>query len=37
MNPLQIEMLTKNPTIPTVNARIIAEACAEMFPPGGLR
>jgi len=35
MNPLQIEVLSKNPLIPIVNARTIAEACAEMFPPLG--
>jgi hypothetical protein len=35
MNPLQIEVLTKNPLIPTVNAITVAEACAEMFPDGG--
>ena len=37
MNPLQIDALSKNPTIPVVNARTIAEACAEMFPAGGPR
>jgi hypothetical protein len=35
MNPLQIEVLTKNPLVPTVNALTIANACAEMYPPGG--
>jgi len=35
MNPLQIEVLTNNPLIPTVNALTIANACAEMYPPGG--
>jgi hypothetical protein len=35
MNPLQIEVLTKNPLIPKVNAITIAHACAEMFPSGG--
>ena len=35
MNPLQIEVLTKNPLVPTVNAMTIASACAEMYPPGG--
>jgi hypothetical protein len=32
MNPLQIEVLIKNPLTPTVNAKTIADACAEMFP-----
>jgi len=32
MNPLQIEVLTKNPLIPTVTAITVAETCAEMFP-----
>jgi hypothetical protein len=31
MNPLQIEVLTKNPLIATVTAITVAEACAEMF------
>jgi hypothetical protein len=35
MNPLQIEVLTNNPLVPTVNAITIANACAEMYPPGG--
>jgi hypothetical protein len=35
MNPLQIEVLTKNPLVPTVNAITVANACAEMFPSGG--
>jgi len=35
MNPLQIEVLTKNPLTPTVNAITIAETCAEMFPGNG--
>ena len=35
MNPLQIEVLTKNPLIATVNAITIAETCAEMFPADG--
>jgi len=35
MNPLQIEVLTKNPLIPTVNAITVAETCAEMFPADG--
>jgi hypothetical protein len=35
MNPLQIEVLTKNPLIPKVTAITIAETCSEMFPPGG--
>jgi len=35
LNPLQIEVLTKNPLIPVVNAITVAETCAEMFPPGG--
>ena len=35
MNPLQIEVLTNNPLVPTVNALTIANACAEMYPPGG--
>ena len=34
MNPLQIEVLTKNPLIGKVTAITVAEACAEMFPPG---
>jgi hypothetical protein len=33
MNPLQIEVMTKDPLIPTVTAKTIAETCAEMFPP----
>ena len=32
LNPLQVELLTKNPLIPVVNAITIAETCAEMFP-----
>jgi len=35
MNPLQIEVLTKNPLIPTVNAKTVAETCADMFAPPG--
>jgi hypothetical protein len=35
MNPLQIEVLEKNPLIPVVNAKIVAETCAEMFPSQG--
>jgi hypothetical protein len=35
MNPLQIEVLTKNPLIPNVTAITIAETCSEMFSPGG--
>ena len=35
LNPLQIEVLTKNPLVPTVNAITIANACADMFPSGG--
>ena len=35
MNPLQIEVLTKNPLVPTVNAITVAEACSEMFPARG--
>ncbi len=35
MNPLQIEVLTKNPLIGKVTAITVAEACAEMFPPNG--
>lgn len=35
LNSLQIEVLTKNPLVPVVNAITIAETCAEMFPPGG--
>jgi hypothetical protein len=35
MNPLQIEVLTKNPLIPVVNAITVAQTCAEMFPPEG--
>ena len=35
MNPLQIEVLLKDPLVPVVNAITIADACAEMFPSGG--
>jgi hypothetical protein len=35
MNPLQIEVLLKDPLIPTVNAITVANACAEMFPSSG--
>ena len=35
LNPLQIEVLTKIPLIPVVNAITVAETCAEMFPPVG--
>jgi hypothetical protein len=35
MNPLQIEVLTKNPLIATVTAITVAETCAEMFPVDG--
>jgi hypothetical protein len=35
MNPLQIEVLTKNPLVPSVNAITVAEACSEMFPARG--
>ena len=35
MNPLQIEVLLKDPLIPVVNAITVASACAEMFPSGG--
>ena len=35
MNPLQIEVLLKDPLVPVVNAITIADACAEMVPSGG--
>ena len=35
MNPLQIEVLLKDPLVPFVNAITIANACAEMFPSSG--
>jgi hypothetical protein len=35
MNPLQIEVLQKDPLIPVVNAITIANTCADMFPSGG--
>lgn len=35
MNPLQIEVLAKDPLVPVVNAITVAHACAEMFPSGG--
>ena len=35
LNPLQIEVLTRNPLIATVNAITVAETCAEMFPAEG--
>lgn len=35
MNPLQIEVLTKNPLIPGVTAKTVAETCADMFAPPG--
>jgi hypothetical protein len=35
-NPLQVEVLLKDPLIPKVTALTIAQTCAEMFPlPGG--
>jgi hypothetical protein len=35
MNPLQIEVLLKDPLVPVVNAITIANACGEMFPSSG--
>jgi hypothetical protein len=32
LNPLQIEVLLKDPMLPRVTALTIAETCAEMFP-----
>lgn len=32
LNPLQIEVMTKDPMLPKVTALTIAETCAEMFP-----
>ena len=35
MNPLQIEVLSKDPLMPKVTAITVAHACSEMFPPDG--
>lgn len=35
LNPLQIEVMTKNPLVPVVNAITVAHTCAEMFPVNG--
>lgn len=35
LNPLQIEVMTKNPLVPVVNAITVAQTCAEMFPVNG--
>jgi hypothetical protein len=34
MNPLQIEVMTKDPLIPIVTAKTVAEVCADMFAAG---